>query len=57
VQPVTAEQAAKNWLAYRQRQQAEAALQQNAKQTVSHEKELGKEEKVTSQGLDYDLGL
>src|SRR5882672_4056026 len=29
--------AAKNWLAYREKQQAEAALQQNSKQTVSHE--------------------
>jgi MobA/MobL family len=56
-QSATAEQSARNWAAYRERQQAEAALQQNAKQTVSHERELEKGREVTSRGLDYDAGL
>jgi hypothetical protein len=54
---VTAEQAVRNWQAYRERQLAEAALQQNAKQTLSRERELEQGEKVTSRGLDLDLGL
>jgi len=43
--------------ANRAKKRAEAALQSNAQQTVSPEKELEKEGKVTARGLDYDLGL
>ena len=54
---LTAEQSARNWAAYREAQRAEAALQQNSKQTVLHENKLEKEGESASRGLDYDVGL
>jgi hypothetical protein len=53
----TAEQSARNWLEYRERQLAEAALQQNPRQTPSREMQAEKGEKETSPDLDYDMGL